>query len=594
VLILTYNRLFYGVDFGDEAIYAAAPYRFVLGDKRFVDDTTLFQITSLISFPVVKFYYEITHGTDGIILFLRQAYFILSLLISCLVYFSLKDSFDKRIALLVSLTCVVYAYANLFTFSYNTQASLFFTAGCFLGAWAISDISRAQNYIFLLVAGLLHGLTTISYPPMGLSSLVFIIILLFWIEKDKFKQAFFYLIGFSIPLLFLLSLEGVFDYILARFQTITETRFSYQAGTNIGNFDKLISLFTYTWIYYPYKSFIFVFTVGMVIYHKFYQNRYPWIILFLIFIVAIPFIHVVWVLNYFSSSYYLIYYSLFAPYLLIFLDPKHNTIRKLFWIIWLPALIAGLTTGWASRNGWPNIAVGILPGALITTLLLVTVISDSMQKMLAVNSGVQTLVWYKFQTKVWTPSQENLPPEKISHSSRAHYFLALIPASVLALMLFYYYGAIYGDGMGRMTDLTEKVEIGPYQGLYTTSERKEFISVLSQNLRRFIRQNDQRILFYDFFAAGYLFTSLHPASTTVWEISLGTYPNVNRDSIMGYYQNKNNWPDIVVKMKTGFDSNGWTGHLNDVRDDPLNRFIKQSYKLVFKGKDYSIFRTKFK
>jgi len=562
VLILTYNHLFYGVDFGDEAVYAAAPYRFALGDKRFVDDTTLFQITSLISFPLVKFYYEITHSTDGIILFLRQAYFIFSLLISGLIYFSLKDSFNKRIALLVSLTCVVYAYANLFTFSYNTQASLLFTAGCFLGAWVLNNVSHSKNYFLLFLAGLLHGLTTISYPPMGLPCLIFIIILLFWIENYKFNQAFFYLIGLSLPLLFLLSLEGVIDYILARFQVITEVRFSYQAGTNLGNFDKLISLFTYTWIYYPYKAFIFVFAVSMVIYHKFYQNRYPWIILFLILIVVIPFIHIVSVINYFSSSYYLIYYSLFAPYLLIFLDNKHSIIRKLFWIIWFPALIAGLTTGWASGNGWPNIAVGILPGALITTLLLVTVISDSIQP--------------------------------IYHSPTIDYFVALIPVNVLVLMLFYSYGAIYGDGMGRITYLTKKVEIGPYQGLYTTSKRKEFIHELSQNLRKFIRKNDKRILFYDLFAAGYLLTSQHPASTTVWEIPLGMYPNTSRDSIIAYYKDKKNWPDIVVKMKTAFNPTGWTSPLNDVRTDPLNRFINQSYKRVFKGKDYSIFKVKFK
>ena len=398
---------------------------------------------------------------------------------------------------------------------------------------------------------------------MGLPSVVFIIILLFWIENDKFKKAFFYLVGLSLPLLFLLSLEGIIDYILARFQTITETKFSYIAGTNIGHFDKLMNLLTNTWNYYPYKSFIFIFAVSMVIYHKFYQNRYPWIISFLLFIVAIPLINnVLGESNYFGSGYYLIYYSLFAPYLLIFLDNKHHAIRKLFWIIWFPALIAGLTTGWASRNGWPNMAVGILPGALITTLLLVTVILEAI--------------------------------EKISHSATTHYF-ALIPASVLALMLFYSYGSIYGDGMGnKMAHLTEKVAVGPYQGLYTTSERKEFISGLSQKLRRFIRNNDKRILFYDFFAAGYLFTSLRPASTTVWEISLGTYPNVNRNSIMAYYQNKDNLPNMVVKMKTGFNSNGWTGYLNDVRDDPLNRFINQSYRTVFRGKDYSILKMKFK
>jgi hypothetical protein len=61
-----------------------------------------------------------------------------------------------------------------------------------------------------------------------------------------------------------------------------------------------------------------------------------------------------------------------------------------------------------------------------------------------------------------------------------------------------------------------------------------------------------------------------------------------------YYKNKNNWPDIVVKMKMAFNPNGWTSRLNDTRDDPLNRFINKSYKRVFKEKDYSIFIMKSK
>ena len=37
VIIAAYWRLYYSVEFTDEAFYVAIPYRFVLGDRPFID-----------------------------------------------------------------------------------------------------------------------------------------------------------------------------------------------------------------------------------------------------------------------------------------------------------------------------------------------------------------------------------------------------------------------------------------------------------------------------------------------------------------------------------------------------------------------------
>ena len=79
VVALLIRRLRFGVDLTDEAFYVAMPYRFFVGDQPFVDEILIQQTAALMSYPLVAGFVETTGGTDGIVLFLRQAHLVFSL-----------------------------------------------------------------------------------------------------------------------------------------------------------------------------------------------------------------------------------------------------------------------------------------------------------------------------------------------------------------------------------------------------------------------------------------------------------------------------------------------------------------------------------
>src|SRR5690348_2654767 len=69
VVAITYARIYFGADFTDQAYYVAIPYRFVLGARPFIDETTPSQqMAGLLAFPFIWAYHTL-FGVTAIILF---------------------------------------------------------------------------------------------------------------------------------------------------------------------------------------------------------------------------------------------------------------------------------------------------------------------------------------------------------------------------------------------------------------------------------------------------------------------------------------------------------------------------------------------
>jgi hypothetical protein len=72
----TYVRMYFGADFTDQAYYVAVPYRFVLGARPFIDETTPSQQSAgLLGYPFIWAYHAL-FGVSGIILFARHLHFL--------------------------------------------------------------------------------------------------------------------------------------------------------------------------------------------------------------------------------------------------------------------------------------------------------------------------------------------------------------------------------------------------------------------------------------------------------------------------------------------------------------------------------------
>ena len=133
VVGITYWRLWYGIDLTDESFYVVLPYRFVLGARPFVDETTVAQQAGLLVFPFV-WLYHLAAGVDGVVLYVRHLEFLMSLLVGAAIFVSLRGVLRSgAAALLLACTAVAFAPFDIHSLSYNTIGGGLFTAGCLLG-----------------------------------------------------------------------------------------------------------------------------------------------------------------------------------------------------------------------------------------------------------------------------------------------------------------------------------------------------------------------------------------------------------------------------------------------------------------------------
>jgi hypothetical protein len=524
-LALAINRIYYGVDLTDEAYSVAIPYRFALGDIPFIDEIAPQQTSSLLLFPLVKIY-NLLFGTKSLILFMRYMYLLFVIGVAFAIYKALSERMGGTLSFLISLMVVFYAPFGAIFFNYNRLAYLMFSAGCFIGV-----LRRDQ----LFLSGVLHGLTMIAYPFFAIPCTAFFLIQLF---KDRSIKSLNYVYGSLIPLfVFLIIVLGV------GLDKVLETMWSLRSGIHGGGIEKFGHMILGIWNQIQYKEIIAVYCIGVFALSKKYKQASVALVL----TVLIPFCAI----NYPSPSapsWYMIIYGLLALYLMLFVKKEDNFLRSIFTGIWLPSFIAGMTTGFISANGSVNFGIGIVPGALVTSILLVCIIRDGASKF---NQDVSLF----------------------------------IPAALLVILVAFQYSFVYSEG--DYSRLSAKIEDGPYKGLYTTVNKKQYLDSIIQDFDKF-RLEEGKVLFFDFFPAGYLFTTMKPASNAVWLLSPEQF-DTGRDLTLSYYGNEANLPDVSVRINLIYTYTGRPLKLDYSEDDALVALIGQLHSNIFHGKYCDIY-----
>ena len=79
-LLLTWLRLFRGMDLRDESFYILVPWRWALGDKPFVQEQNLAQIPGFVMYPFVKLFAVLrSYDVTGYVLYMRHLYLFMSI-----------------------------------------------------------------------------------------------------------------------------------------------------------------------------------------------------------------------------------------------------------------------------------------------------------------------------------------------------------------------------------------------------------------------------------------------------------------------------------------------------------------------------------
>jgi hypothetical protein len=502
VVAITYWRLAYGIDFTDESFYVAVPYRLVLGARPFIDETSVTQqTTALLVYPFVRAY-DAVAGTTGIVLFVRHLQFVFSLLVGAVVFASVRLSAGVVRATLLALCCVAFVPFGIHSLSYDTLGSGLFTAGCFLGLWSLR---RPRSWRTRLGAGLAHGLAVFAYPPLAIPVAILLPIRLAGARGHRRAEA----LAWSPAALGLpAAAMAALVWSAGPGQVISDYRRSSTYLGQAGGFDKLrqIALHEWTTLRWPLPLL-----VALVLLVAAWRRRRG---------VAVPLLLALPVLaaptnlaSFTTSLEYVTHFAALGP-VLFWLVRGRRGAGLLFGAVWLPALVAGITTAYSSANGGVNFGIGFFPAALATTLFLVWAIEGSLRH---VRRGIRRF---------------------------GPIALAPVVAALAALVAFEIFPVYRDSGLAA---LATRVEHGPYAGLVTSRRKAAFLDRLERDLAAF--GPSCRITFLKDFPAGYLLSAATPDTNGAWTATVATSQTASYQAALVRYYRRNRFPDVVVVMR---------------------------------------------
>ena len=118
-------RIHFSIDYYDESFYIAMAYHFVLGAKPFVDEYNLAQTVSLLTVPFFFLFHLLQGSTEGIVLFSRYLYLIVTMLFSLAFFFTIRRTVDSILAILIAATPLFFTPFMIYSVSYNSLGMLF-------------------------------------------------------------------------------------------------------------------------------------------------------------------------------------------------------------------------------------------------------------------------------------------------------------------------------------------------------------------------------------------------------------------------------------------------------------------------------------
>lgn len=497
----TAHRLHFGVSFQDESCYIAEPMRFALGDRFFIDDLDVRQTSAALLVPIVWLYLAATGGSDGIMLFSRWLYLLYGIGIAAVAFSVLHRRMPWFGALATALMCAVYAPFNLFDLSYNSMGSLFLVAGILLAVAGVDESSGRR--VHLALAGVAHALAAVSYPTFALVAAGYTALLAAWLPRPRWPGMLAFCLGataVAAPLAVLLLQAGLEP--LRETLAFTNAWGATYGSHHLGGAAKLAIVLYHI----PEIGPTAAVGVALALLLVAAGRRAPGLAVVCAPLLALtPFLGLP--RDNLSAMRFVIAFGLLAPVFAWSLRDR-AFVRTLFVLGWVPSLAAGVIAAWSSTNGLINMAIGFLPAALISSVLIVLWASER-----AAASGRGPLREVALLTPV---------------------------VAVAGLVYSQFAGAaVYRDA--PLSELRHRIESGPFRGIRTSEADHALLSQLAADLPQVVNPNG-KILFYPDFAAGHLMTSMRPATAYTWVG--GVYPFHAR-----WVTERGSPDDVIVRLK---------------------------------------------
>lgn len=545
VALLFYLRLYFGVDFTDEAQYVETALLPLQGGRAYYNELFIQQSASWLYSPILQLY---THfvGYEGQFLFVRHLYFFASLGISGLAYRYARTRVARAPAAILAALLLSFIPVNLPSFSYNSLGYLGFTGFLLCG-----EIHRATGRgRWSFGAGLLAAIGLIAYPVFVPGYIIYVTLRFGGtkIRGNLLRGTATFVAGvFTVALPFSIFLVQV-----GADNLLESLRFS-QSFAEAGSAWKLPGAFRLLRDGYNLAPRALVALAGAGFWTGLIE-RPRWLSVALFPIAVAVVIHAV------------------------LTGPEGVWVTHVIWI-GIGFFTLGVGAGLAAASRGRRLFVAVATAAV--TVSVIACYSSSMT-LYAMVYPLPVLI-FLITTEWWRRATAVTGIGSVFGKRAGAAVFAVIP---LALMLLNYTW-VYNDD--EVSLLTVRVPAGPYRGLWTTPERARFIEVIARDIEEAREVGAKSILFFENFGGGYVMSDLRPATRS---ILLHPYPFSERvrPFYAQYYAWEENRPDVYFDF-VGFSHS--RGRFIPYRyfGDPVRAQLESSgeYEMVIDRKIYAIF-----
>ncbi|MDZ4178147.1 MAG: hypothetical protein U1E29_02765 [Coriobacteriia bacterium] len=460
-------RLRYGIGLTDEAFYMALPWRFVLGDRPFVDELNFMQTAGMLVAPLVYAWTKVMGSTDGLVLFMRTAWFTLAATTAVVAFRLYGRLLPKPLALALSMVYVTLVPFTIPNLSYNTLGGGLLTLG--LGLLAIELLDHRDRWWIAAVAAICHAFAVFAYPSMIVLAIIASAILVMRRDIPGYMARAYVLSLTVFAILFTGVLAALgFDGVAS------SVEYTRQLYPFFGGSQKLSLLLQQVWRYDRMSIAVVVAVLSAL---TLARKRAPAVRAMSMFVPVLT----LWVLRGTPGVATLLWVPILGLFGLVLsrLDPMPE-FRSVLMLVGSVSIAGGMLTAYTSTNGVFNAAIGMSPIFLVAF-----------------------------------PSifRAGLSRDELLHPSR---WAAAVMATglMLAALVFLNYQGAYGS-VNSPSAMRSQANTGPFMFMLGTDDEVAFVQTMQSDVDRYVGPQT-RVLFYYDMIGGYLMSQGRVSAPSAW------------------------------------------------------------------------------
>jgi len=541
-VVVTWLRLFVGMDPQDESFYLLVPWRWALGDRPFVDEQSLAQMPGLLEYPFVKLFAIVRdYDVTGLVIYARHLYLLLMIAVALAAFLLLRRCVRWELAILICAVIVTFLFWDTPQLSYNTMGAAFLTLGAMLACWTVL-LGRSPRWC--IASGVAFGLAVVAYPTLLFIMPFYGVALAFalgrqataMVASGRFlnppdpdgpptgraaRRALTAWTGGGA-----LVLLPVAAYLLGVGVKNLERcwRFTMDEAARLdqlGGASKAVEVARGFWRFFTSQPLLILATLIVYLVYR----RWPRVGRLLL--AGLPF--ALWIAGQrwlLESAGFVLVYSFLAPYLYLFVPQERKEIgaKLLIWV-WAPSLLAGIMAAYTSAEGYVHAPVGLLPALLPSGLFLAWALESV------------SLPW----TRV-----NDAPVDGATSAGRPRspWAAVLVLTAIVAVTIGLQFE--YQQRNVPYAELTKRFDFGPWWGIRVTPERYDRLRRFDRDLRTVARPGDKLLVFFQ--ACGYyLLWDGEIAANTYWLSNVNVMGSLPQ-STFAYYRRHHEVPTVAVHL----------------------------------------------